>query len=196
MELNKDIKKIDLLLPDREIKAMVQMHLIAEDVQASERSNRNAVLSRAVSWMTICDCAILTAWRGDKKRKQNDDDNRELMKSLRAYGYGVSKVRGCYTEVGQLTSRENSYLVVDLLKKRELFKTKIYGLSEHYQQDCFLFKPAGANELAYLIGTNDDFGIGCCKPAGRLHIGILDAEAYSEIGSGRLSFHNDTDCME
>ena len=45
-------------------------------------------------------------------------------------------------------------------------------------------------EVAYLIGTNDDFirDYGERKEAGRLRIGNLSATTYSEIGSGRISF--------
>ena len=48
----------------------------------------------------------------------------------------------------------------------------------------------GFEEIAYLIGTNDDFirDNGERKEAGRLRIGNLSATTYSEIGSGRISF--------
>jgi hypothetical protein len=62
-------------------------------------------------------------------------------------------------------------------------------LSEKFDHDCFLFKVSD-DEVAYLIGTNDDFirDNGERKEAGRLRIGNLSATIYSEIGSGRISF--------
>ena len=69
------------------------------------------------------------------------------------------------------------------------FYENLYKLSEKFEQDCFLFK-AVDEEVAYLIGTNDDFirDNGERKEAGRLRIGNLDAKTYSKIGSGRISF--------
>lgn len=53
----------------------------------------------------------------------------------------------------------------------------------------FLYKAAD-EDVAYLIGTNEDFikDNGERIEAGRLRIGNLSATIYSEIGSGRISF--------
>lgn len=92
------------------LQSLCDKNIIAENNQP-HWGNVNANLSRALGWLTKCDCAILTAWRSRKLRKENDDNNRELQLKIRSYGYGVSKVRGCNTEIGKPTTRENSFLV-------------------------------------------------------------------------------------
>lgn len=152
-------------------------------------SDDNSNLTRAVSWMINCDCAILTAWRSSKTRSENDSNNHDLQLALRKYGYGVTKVRGCYTELGKPTSKENSFLVFNLEKDKS-FYDNVYLLAENYEQDCFLFKPAGRTETAYLIGTNDAFiqKNGNKKIAGTLKISPVDPREYSAIGSGVICF--------
>ena len=85
-------------------------------------------------------------------------------------------------------SKENSFLVFDRNNDPDFYEN-LYKLSEIFNQDCFLYKPA-EEEVAYLIGTNEDFirDNGERVAAGKLHIGSLSAKAYSEIGSGRISF--------
>lgn len=90
-------------------------------------SNSNANLRRAISWLVNRDCAMITAWRKEKKdgapktRAENDNDNKTLVQKLCEYGYGVSKVQGCYAEVGHPLSRENSFFVFGLLNNSKLF---------------------------------------------------------------------------
>ena len=85
-------------------------------------------------------------------------------------------------------SKENSFLVFDQNDDPN-FYDNLRMLSEKYDQDCFLFK-AVDDDIAYLIGTNEDFirENGERSEAGRLRIGNIDATTYSEIGSGRISF--------
>ena len=148
----------------------------------------NASLNRAVYWITTTDCANITAWRSGNKRAINNANNRELQETLRSMGYGVIKLQGFYAEIGQDVSKENSFLVFDQNDDPD-FYNNLRMLSEKFDQDCFLFKAAD-EDVAYLIGTNEDFirNNGERKEAGRLHIGNLSAKAYSEIGSGRISF--------
>ena len=103
-------------------------------------------------------------------------------------GYGVIKLQGFYAEVGHDVSKENSFLVFDQNDDPN-FYDNLRMLSEKFEQDCFLFKAAD-EEIAYLIGTNNEFisKNGERKEAGRLRIGNLSATIYSEIGSGRISF--------
>lgn len=143
-------------------------------------------LNRTVYWLNNRNCAILSAWRGEFSRTENDKRNNELQQSLRSLGYGVIRIKGCYAEVGQPVGKENSYLVFDLEDTQD-FRDAIFEHSERYHQDCFLFKPVNEDN-AYLIGTNDDFGKGKIEPIGILRINSFSAENYSEVGSGRISF--------
>lgn len=145
-------------------------------------------LNRTVYWLRNRNCAILSAWRGEFNRTENDRRNRELQLSLRELGYGVIRMKGCYAEVGKSIEKENSYLVFDPEDSQD-FRNRIYEHSEQYGQDCFLYKPV-KEDNAYLIGTNDDFGKDRIEPIGVLHINSVTAENYSEVGSGRISFEN------
>lgn len=143
-------------------------------------------INKTTYWLSERNCAILTAWRRKYSRKENNKRNKELCNSLTSYGYGVIKMRGCYAEIGRPIEKENSFLVFDMHDTNE-FQDRIYRLSEYYEQDCFLLKLVD-DDLAYLIGTNDDFGKNKKEIAGILHINNTKAENYSEIGSGRISF--------
>lgn len=197
-------ERIEILLPHEEIDQFKAEGVLVEQGEAreeyiddsfSEGESEAPVnisepykVQRARTWLNNCDCAILTAWRSEKSRRENDENNRNLQLALRKYGYGVAKVRGCYTEIGKDTSKENSFLTFDLINNSDKFHDNIYSLSEKYEQDCFLYKKAGIDIPAVVIGTNDKFGKGKIKLVGRLHIGNMSAKEYSEIGSGRISF--------
>lgn len=183
-------KLIDIQIPESEIEELLNEKVITkEDVgEETDRSASNASLNRAVYWINKTDCANITAWRSGNKRAINDANNRILQETLRAMGYGVIKLQGFYAEVGHDVSKENSFLVFDRNDDPNFYEN-LRMLSEKFEQDCFLFK-AVDEEVAYLIGTNDDFirDNGERKEAGRLRIGNLDAKTYSKIGSGRISF--------
>lgn len=146
-------------------------------------------LNRSIYWLENRNCAIITAWRGNYNRVENNNRNNELQKDLRKLGYGVIRVKGCYPEMGKEVEKENSFLVIDLEDTPD-FTDRLYEKSESYEQDCFLYKPID-EKTAYLIGTNDDFGKDRIEVAGILRINSLNAEQYSEIGSGRLSFESE-----
>lgn len=183
-------KLIEIQIPESEIEELLNEKVITKDDvgEVTGRSASNASLNRAVYWINKTDCANITAWRSGNKRAINDANNRILQETLRAMGYGVIKLQGFYAEVGQDVSKENSFLVFDQNDDPNFYEN-LYKLSEKFEQDCFLFKAAD-EDVAYLIGTNDDFikENGERKEAGRLRIGNLDAKIYSEIGSGRISF--------
>jgi hypothetical protein len=185
-------KLIDIKLPEEELGELVQHDILTKGSSKNSILNTsfaiNASLNRAVYWITTTDCANITAWRSGNKRAINDANNRELQETLRAMGYGVIKLQGFYAEVGHDVSKENSFLVFDQNDDPN-FYDNLRMLSEKYDQDCFLFK-AVDDDIAYLIGTNEDFirENGERSEAGRLRIGNIDATTYSEIGSGRISF--------
>ena len=183
---------IDVSLPVDELEELVQLGILANGSGNHSSLNEsyaiNASLNRAVYWISKKNCANITAWRSGNKRAINDANNRELQETLRAMGYGVIKLQGFYAEVGQDVSKENSFLVFDQNDDPNFYEN-LYKLSEKFDQDCFLYK-AAEEDVAYLIGTNEDFirDNGERVEVGRLHIGNLSAKTYSEIGSGRISF--------
>ena len=187
-------KVINISLPEEEIEDLVHIDVISHDEGSDDASGLgetyaiNASLNRAVYWITTKDCANISAWRSGNKRAVNDANNRELQETLRAMGYGVIKLQGFYAEVGHDVSKENSFLVFDQNDDPN-FYDNLRKLSEKFDQDCFLYKAAD-EDVAYLIGTNEDFirDNGERIEAGRLRIGNIDATTYSAIGSGRISF--------
>lgn len=154
--------------------------------QDSSEEDLHYSLNRSVHWLGNRNCAILTAWRGNYSRKENQERNHELQESLRANGYGVIRVKGCYAEIGRAIEKEDSFLVFDQTDSDD-FLQQIYQLSEHYEQDCFLIKPAD-EKIAYLIGTNDSYGKLRISIAGVLHINSVEATNFSKVGSGTISF--------
>ena len=186
---------IDIDVPKADIDNMYREY---DKKSGNTNSGSNEVdyysLNRSYHWLTNRSCAILSAWRGSYSRKENDNRNRKLQKSLRNLGYGVIRVKGCYAEMGREAEKENSFLVFDLDDTPD-FKERIYEQSEYYEQDCFLYKPIEGMK-AYLIGSNDDFGKHKETDAGFLHINYTFAEHYSEVGSGRFSFETETQVAE
>lgn len=196
---NKHIETIDIQLPAEELELYDQQEVLANPDEVINLDENGNILSlnahcnwqRSYHWINNCDCGIITAWRSTKVRKENDANNKKLQRTLRKLGYGVSKVRGFYKEIGQEPNTENSFLVFDLKNNSKEFRDNLYHLSEKYEQDSFLYNQVGYNMPAIEIGTNDNFGKGKIKIAGRLRFGNMSAEAYSEIGSGRISFEKD-----
>ena len=193
METNQSFqfeRLIDIQLPESEIEELLNEKVITkeDEGEVTGRSASNASLNRAVYWINKTDCANITAWRSGNKRAINDANNRILQETLRSMGYGVIKLQGFYAEVGHDVSKENSFLVFDQNDDPNFYEN-LRMLSEKFEQDCFLFK-AVDEEVAYLIGTNEEFirKNGERSEAGRLRIGNLSATTYSEIGSGRISF--------
>ena len=146
-------------------------------------------ITRAKTWFNTRDCAILTAWRQGKVRKENDDNNRMLQQRLRKLGYGVTKVTGWYPEENREMARENSFLTVNL-NDEESFRDNLSELSELYDQECFLYKKSGYDTPAVYVYTKDvdEYQKGDMKLLGRLRIGNMDADAYSQIKAGRITF--------
>ncbi len=189
---------IDIQLPKEDIESLEECYAFSESENMDIADAEDGVIidatradacsvPRAMSWFNTRDCAILTAWRGYKSRKTNDENNRQLQQQLRDYGYGVTKITGWFSEKNKDAARENSFLAVNL-NEEESFRDNVFNLSERYEQDCFLYKKAGYDTPAVYVYTNNDYKKGSEAFAGRLHIGNLDAKAYSQIGSGRITF--------
>lgn len=181
------MEKVNVFIPEDIFGILLEEGVVEESPVPRKTGDTNASLGRVVSWMSKCDCAILSGWRGSNTRRENDNNNREIQQTLRRYGCGVCKVRGCYTEVGMQTSHENSFFVFEYSSSGKLFD-RVRDLAERFGQDCFLFKEAGEDKRAFLYGTNDEFGRGRRVDAGELRISPYDAQAYTRVGGGKFSF--------
>lgn len=193
--MNSKLTSFEVQLLEEDIRPLEGLGVVSIQTNAEAGySDSNANLRRAISWLVNCDCAMITAWRRErpdgtlKTRIENDNDNRTLVQKLRNFGYGVSKVQGCYQEIGHPLSRENSFLVFDLLNDSKLFFERLFNLSAHFHQDSFLYKKAGVNTVAYEIGTNEAFGVNRRKPIGTLRVGVGMQGVFSKIGSGTIAF--------
>ena len=188
------IEGVTLQLPQEEIKKLEKQDALIDNENHQRFNAKGEIISggecsihRAMTWFNTRDCAILTAWRQGKGRKTNEENNRMLQQKLRELGYGVTKITGWYPEKGKELARENSFLAVNL-NEEENFQHEIYKLSECYEQDSFLYKKAGPDTPAIYVFTNDDCGKGKTQLLGRLRIGNMNAEAFSQIKSGRITF--------
>ena len=150
----------------------------------NDDTNLYSGINRAVHWMENTECAILTAWKDENTRSQNDADNKDLQQSLRTNGFGVIRVKGVAN-----WGKENSFLTFCRESgAAQSFYDTVFNLSRFYNQDCFLYKEPGLLSPACLIGTNEAFGIGRKENLGLVRINEMSPEAYSEIGSGTISF--------
>ena len=165
--------------------------------RAEPDNDNNMSISRALYWFEKCDCAILSAWRNEDglTKKKNQERNKELCNALRRNKYGVTSVKGYYSEAENGFTREASFFTVNFEKSSEDFFMDIRGLSEHYNQDCFLFKKAGKDEQAFLYGTNDNFGRGTKEYLGPLQVKAIpvNRENSTRIGNKWILFKTITE---
>ena len=143
-------------------------------------------------------CAILSACRsknqdGSTRSEEDNTANTAKLKSeLTESGFGIIPVDGCFREARQeKASHESSFFVYDDGKHnaREFF-TKLYLLSEKYEQDSFLYKSAGMTRTAFLISTNDDSrkDNGDIALAGQLYLNLPPVGPYTNLDKGRFRF--------
>ena len=143
-------------------------------------------------------CAILSACRsknqdGSTRSEEDNTANTAKLKSeLTESGFGIIPVDGCFREARQeKASHESSFFVYDDGKHnaREFF-TKLYLLSEKYEQDSFLYKSAGMTRTAFLIRTNDDSrkDNGDIALAGQLYLNLPPVGPYTNLDKGRFRF--------
>lgn len=143
-------------------------------------------------------CAILSACRsknqdGSSRSEEDNTANTAKLKSeLTESGFGIIPVDGCFREARQENaSHESSFFVYDDGKHnaRDFF-TKLYLLSEKYEQDSFLYKSAGMTRTAFLISTNDDSRKedGDIKLAGQLYLNLPPIGPYTNLDKGRFRF--------
>ena len=159
---------------------------------------QEASLSRVMKHTQERPIAIITAFRGDFARKENDARNRKLMTDIRGAGYGAIKVQGKYVEgFGTPEARDGdgmeiSYVVVgnqgDSSGNLKGFAKKV---GKKYDQDSVLYKDAGDDQLAILIGTNGTAWPGMNKEVelGKWHPNRVP-EFYSKMRGGTFAFES------
>lgn len=102
------------------------------------------------------DSGILTAYRGGNTNRENRLRNKNLLKSLRDKGYGVTKVGGMYQEDGMdEPAQERSFFVTNRNNSRR-FKKDLMDLGNEYEQDSILYSPKGSKSK--LIRTTRNRG--------------------------------------
>ena len=102
--------------------------------------------------------AIMSAQRGDKKRKENNARSKQLDRDIRGKGLpGPTKVSGRYTEnKGQKNERkvgERSSVVSSGKMGKKRFAKTMKKLGKKYDQDAVLLKKKTKGDAA-LVGTN------------------------------------------
>lgn len=185
-------EKLNIFISEEDFATLKESDLISLEKRPVRDNDSCSSANRAISWFTKCNCAMLTTWRKGNTRQVKDDGNKELMATLRTYGYGVCKAIGYYKEAGQERGKENSFLVFNINGDEETFFQRMFDLSAKYEQDSFLYKEAGEHTSAYLFKTNDKpddfFGEKKKKRLGPLHIDSDTSDNYSRIGSSKFSF--------
>lgn len=170
-----------------------EINQMCEEYDHSESSthaiDNNANLNRTLSWFETHDCVAISAWRKEKVRAENQANNLELKSKLSKMCYGVIQVKGFYPEGGNEITKEESLIVINI-RRDVMFKHRIKLLSELYDQDSFLFKPAGAHSDAILVYTKDvgDLRKGEEKILGKLHVHSQLKGSSSCIGGKFVQF--------
>tara|TARA_B100001094_G_scaffold84962_1_gene81319 strand:- start:412 stop:1005 length:594 start_codon:yes stop_codon:yes gene_type:complete len=159
---------------------------------------QEASLSRVMRHTENRPISIITAWRNKTSRKDNDSQNRKLMKDIRAMGFGAIKLQGKYIQdfgtpdAATGDGFEISFVVVgnegDTSGNMLGFAKK---MGKKYGQDSVLVKPAGADEDAILVGTNAAKwpGLGKIEKLGKWHPNRTP-EFYSKMRGGTFAFES------
>ena len=101
-------------------------------------------LSRIKSKSVKSGIATLSADRGDKSRKENQERSQQLQKDIRGkFGRGPTKVKGSYLEKDDKTGeerkvKEKSYVIDRGKLSKRKFKKKVKELGKKYTQDSVL----------------------------------------------------------
>lgn len=188
-EMPKELQETVLRCYEDYKKGNIEIQLPIDDLLSLDPQGLYNGINRTSHWLANTDCAIVTAWRAGLPRNQNDSNNAALQNALRENGFGVIKVKGYYAEVGHESSSENSFIVIKRPPSTsQYFYDTIFDLSKKYNQDCFLYKEAGLDTPAFLIGTNEEWGMGRKEKIGMFRVNEMSPEAYSRVGSGTISF--------
>ena len=125
--------------------------------------------------------AILTAFRGEYDREENQSRNRALAAQIRQLGYGFFFVDGYWIE-NQGTPEEqhvseDSIFVIAPASKTD-FAEQMHKLGNAYNQDAVLVKDVDGVRLIFKDGSEQELG--------NLQPGKL-AQAYTKLRSNKRS---------
>ena len=181
------MKSVSLYFSPEDIARLESLKVIAQRNEPKGSGDSFGGLNRALSWINNCDCTFISGWHPVKDendvetRKENRKNNDELQRTLRAKGYGVIKAVGNYE--GDM---ERSFCVFDYNPGGHSLFDDVKVLSEHYEQDSFLFKFASAERAFFCYTAGDKKGKR--EDAGKLSICSRRESNYTYIGSGKITF--------
>jgi hypothetical protein len=138
-------------------------------------------------------CVVLTAFRGGYTLEQNKARNQLLRTDLEQYGFKFNGVTGCYREADwEYACEEYCFFVTNEGQADALqFFTRLYRLSEKYDQDSFLYKQGGISRTAFLVASTDAGRADLKRDiryAGQLFIHVPNVNAWTECRDGRFAF--------
>lgn len=113
-------------------------------------------LSRIYQHSKESNMGMITAYRGQYSKQQNEKRNSSLISDIRSAGFGYIPVKGFYIENPGTPEEdkvtENSFVVISSANDSGRLKGFLKRMGVKYDQDSVLYKDA-ANEQAVLIGT-------------------------------------------
>lgn len=138
-------------------------------------------------------CVVLTAFRGGYSLDENRARNQLLRADLEQNGFIFNGVMGCYREADwEYACEEYCYFVTNEGQTdAKQFFTRLYRLSEKYDQDSFLYKKGGISRTAFLVASTDAGRADLKRDiryAGQLFIHVPDVNAWTACRDGRFAF--------
>ena len=136
--------------------------------------------------------AIVSAYRAEKSKEENEANDRELKKFARmeevnvASGnvkslFGFVRTAGGYAESGNKGINEMSIaLITDKSREQELFDFAV-AMGERYNQDSILFVPSDGD--AYYVSTNDSDDNWVGKKGSKFYLGRKISSDKADIDS-------------
>ena len=142
----------------------------------------------------------ITAFRGDKTKKENLENNKKILAYLLNKGYSVTKVKGSYIEnfgsEDQKEVGENSFFVVNGKVEGDdngQLENDLKLLGQKFDQDSIL--SVRYQEPAALVGTSDREnafpGMDTKVTVGKPVFGDSEGEFFSRIGGRKFAFESE-----
>lgn len=166
-----------------------------------------STIKRFVSKFKQYDSAVLTAYRGEFTKKENQARNKELFSALYASGFSVTSVKGSYLENygsdDEYESSEHSFVIVNH-KEAKGFHNTLIALAKKYDQDSIMLIHKGENPTAELVGTskrdNAYPSYGVKEKMNKLLQTHKGKEFFTRLGNNGFAFVNENvaqyDCDE
>lgn len=161
-----------------------ELLLVSNYLKDSYRAAEGSGLTRIGGHIDQHDTGMITGYRGNLSKQENQQRNQRLLAKLLGSGYGVTSIDGVYIEnYGTPQAKEvkeTTFFVVDQ-KDTGRLERDITSLGVEFDQDSVLFVPKGG-EGAFLIGTNGaDFpGMGNKIKTGDRNLGS-DGQFHSRV---------------